>query len=118
VRVEAGLFFANADLVSQRLHEAASGDGVKAVVLDAETMPFLDVTAVSMLDRADEDLGRKGVRLLVARDIGPVRDILREAGADEPLRYVYPSVQAAVEAVDAGQPTSPPSARAPGKRAR
>ncbi len=109
VRVEAGLFFANAELVSKRLHEAASGDGVKAVVLDAETMPFLDVTAVTMLDQAEKDLRRKGVRLLVARDIGPVRDILREAGADQALTYVYPSLQAAVEAGGArGQLTSPP----------
>lgn len=108
VRVEAGLFFANAELVSKRLHEASSGDAVKAVVLDAETMPFLDVTAVSMLDQAEKDLRRKGVRLLVARDIGPVRDVLRAAGADQALTYVYPSVQAAVESVEAhGQLTVP-----------
>jgi high affinity sulfate transporter 1 len=108
VRVEAGLFFANADLVSKRLHEAASSDGVKAVVLDAETMPFLDVTAVNMLDGTERDLSRKGVRLLVARDIGPVRDILREAGADEALTYFYPSVQAAVEAIEAHAQLTPP----------
>jgi sulfate permease, SulP family len=103
LRVESGLFFANAELVSKRLHEAASSDGTRAVVLDAETTPFLDVTAVNMLDRATADLKHKGVRLLVARDIGAVRDVLRSAGADATLTNVYPSVQAAVEAVEREQ---------------
>ena len=61
------------------------------MVLDAETMPFVDVTAARML--ADwRGPRRRGVRLLVARDIGQVRDVLA-ATSDQ---RVYPTVEAAV----------------------
>jgi hypothetical protein len=44
------------------------------------------------------DLGRDGVTLLLARDIGQVRDLLRRAGAEDTLAHVYPTVDAAVDA--------------------
>jgi sulfate permease, SulP family len=112
VRVEGGMFFANADSVSTRLREAAAAPNVRAVVLDAETTPFLDVTAVEVLDRTASELERQGVRLLMAHDIGAVRDVLREAGASASLRHIYPTVEAAVDAVvgsgPARVPISPP----------
>ena len=46
LRVESGVFFANADHVRAAIDDAAIADGTRAVVLDCETMPFLDVTAV------------------------------------------------------------------------
>jgi len=45
LRVEAGIYFANADAVRARVVAAAAEPGVNAVVLDAETIPFVDVTA-------------------------------------------------------------------------
>ncbi len=42
LRVEGGLYFANADAVRARLTAAA--DGMHAVVLDAETIPFVAAT--------------------------------------------------------------------------
>ena len=94
---EAGLFFANADHVRDTVRAHARKDGVKAVVLDAETVPYVDVTAAEMLQQLRADLDRDGVRLLVARDIGQVRDVLRRAGAED-ATAVFPSVEAAVEA--------------------
>ncbi len=97
LRVEAGLFFANADHVRDTVRAHARKDGVKAVVLDAETVPYVDVTAAEMLQQLRGDLDRDGVRLLIARDIGQVRDVLRRAGAED-ATAVFPSVEAAVEA--------------------
>ena len=74
VRVEGGLYFANADAVRARLMRA--GKHVQTVILDAETIPFVDVTAAEMLDRVADDLRREGVRLVIARDVGLVRDVL------------------------------------------
>jgi anti-anti-sigma factor len=96
LRPESGLFFANADWVRSHVLEAAKG--AKAIVLDAETMPYVDVTAVRMLAELHEDLERQGVRLVVARDVGQVRDIVRSAG-EAPQVQLYPTVQAAVDAV-------------------
>jgi len=98
LRVESGLYFANADPVRSRILAAAQAEGVTAVVLDAETIPFVDVTSARMLAALEEQLRRQGVRLLIARDVGQVRDVLRSATDDPALTHVYPSVQAAVEA--------------------
>ncbi len=76
LRVEGALFFADAEHVRSALLEAAAADGVHAVVIDAETMPAIDVTAVEMLKQVQEELGARNVRLLVAHDIGQVRDLL------------------------------------------
>ena len=98
LRVEGGLFFANADALRQRVLSETGAGGVRAVVIDAETVAFIDVTAARMLRDLNEQLGRGGVRLLVARDVGQVRDVLRRAVPDAKLDATYPSVDAAVKA--------------------
>lgn len=67
-------------------------------------MPFIDVTAAQMLSALGEDLGRRHVELLLARDLGAVRDVLRASHVEDGTR-VFATVQ---EAVDAAQ--RPPSA--------
>ena len=96
LRPEAGLFFANADWV--REHIRAHAENAHAVVLDAESMPYVDVTAVRMLAELTEDLEQRGVGILVARDVGQVRDVVHRAGEGSSVR-LYPSVQAALDAV-------------------
>ncbi len=104
LRVEAGLFFANADWVRDRIRAAAEPEGIHAVVLDAESVPYIDVTAVQMLDELVRDLGRDGVCLLLARDVGLVRDVVRLTSEDTSFQHVYPSVQAAVDAAQRRAP--------------
>ncbi len=81
---------------------------MRAIVLDAQTVPAIDVTAVGMLAELSEDLEREGVQLLFARDIGQVRDVLRRADDEGLTQRIYPTVEAAVEAAKAGGP--PPRA--------
>ena len=102
VRVEAGLFFANADAVRAGIRGRASEPGVRAIVLDAESTPYIDVTAANMLVELAGDLERNGVRLVVARSIGEVRDVLDTSKPEAPPWHSYPNVAAAVEAVSAG----------------
>jgi hypothetical protein len=71
-------------------------------MLDAASVACLDVTAADMLDQAAEDLRSRGVALLVARDIGEVRDVLRHTEDGQELQLVYRSVQAAVDAAERG----------------
>ena len=78
---------------------AADPEGINAVVLDAETIPFIDVTAARMLAALAQDLGRRGVKLLLAHDIGQVRDVLRSVIDDPAITHSYPTVQAAVDAI-------------------
>lgn len=92
-----GLFFANADAVRKHVQSHAR-EGTKAIVLDAETVPFIDLTAAQMLAELAEELDRRGVRFLLARDIGQVRDVLGRADADTPVQ-TFPTVQAAVDSI-------------------
>ena len=78
IRVEAGLFFANADFVRTRIVESLTSS-TKAVILDGETTPFIDVTGASMLVQVRNDLQRRGVDLVLARDVGQVRDVVGKA---------------------------------------
>lgn len=95
-RVESGLFFANADHVRDRLRALAAERDVRAVVLDAQTVPFVDVTAAAMLQHLRTDLDRDGVRLVIARDVGQVRDVLAREGGPTPS---YPTLDEAVASV-------------------
>jgi anti-anti-sigma factor len=102
LRVESGLFFANAEAVRRVVRKHAEADGTHAVVLDGEAMPYLDLSATRMLVELADDLQRRGVRLLMARDVGQVREVLRAVGGDDELRLVYPTVDAAVAAASTG----------------
>jgi MFS superfamily sulfate permease-like transporter len=76
----------------------AAEPSVRAVVLDAETIPYIDVTAARMLMQLGGDLEREDVRLVMARDIGQVRDVLRRAEGER-LPRAYPTVRAAIAAL-------------------
>ena len=68
------------------------------MVLDTQTVPSIDVTAVRMLDTLADDLGRRGVRFAPARDVGQVRDLLTEVSPDSSVR-TYPAVRATITAL-------------------
>ena len=59
VRVEAGLFFANSDVVREQIERLCTPE-TRLVVLDAETSPFIDVTAAQMLTQLAAALRRTG----------------------------------------------------------
>ena len=103
LRVESGVFFANADHVRAVIDEAALGEGIRAVVLDCETMPSVDVTAARMLTQLAADLRHREGRLVLAGEIGQVRDMLAATGQDPAPEY-YRTVPEAVAAV-----SSPPA---------
>ena len=69
------------------------------MVLDAETVPFIDVTAAEMLAALADDLRARGVTLVIARDVGRVRDVLRRSGDEE---HVHRDVDEAIAAIESG----------------
>ena len=100
LRVESGLFFANADHVRDAIKEHTGEGEVRALVLDAQTMPFVDVTAAGMLDDLRTDLTSQGLSLLLARDVGQVRDVIRRSRPEVATGEdgVFATVEEAVEA--------------------
>jgi hypothetical protein len=67
---ESGLFFANADYIGNEIRRLAADEKPRAVILDAETVPGIDITAVTMLEELGADLSRAGTEFAIARDIG------------------------------------------------
>jgi sulfate permease, SulP family len=104
LRVESGLFFANADVVRASIRAKAADPNVTAVVLDAQTIPAIDVTAAKMLVELDHDLQRQGKHLVLARQVGQVGDVLAKERGENAIK-IYPSVRAAVDALRARDPT-------------
>jgi high affinity sulfate transporter 1 len=99
VRPESGLFFANAEHVRDEIRAAVARSKPRAVVLDAETVPFIDVTAITVLGQLASELDREGVQLALARDVGGVRDVLERGLGSRVALPAYPTVQAAVDAL-------------------
>jgi len=107
LRVEAGLFFGNADHVHDAISDAAAADGTRAVVLDCQTTPSVDVTAARMLNQLAADLGKRGVRLVLAGEIGQVRDMIAAVAGHGQAPEYHRTVAEAVTAARAGPVTEP-----------
>ncbi|WP_081829826.1 SulP family inorganic anion transporter [Paraoerskovia marina] len=114
LRVEGGMFFANSTMIEDFV-EARVDKDTRAVVLDAQTVPFVDVTAAKMLVELRDSLQSKGVTLYLTRDVGQVRDLIRNA---EPSRefmpHVVPDVHAAVAAFDESEKGTSAGGTTPG----
>ncbi len=94
LRVEAGLFFGNADAVRTAIASAAAEPDVHGIVLDAASIPSIDVTAVRMLHELGDDLARRGQQLVIAHDLGQVADLLN--AEPDPSIELAPTVPDAV----------------------
>ncbi len=99
LRVDGGLFFANADTVRDRLRAEATKTGVRAIVLDGESSPFVDLTAIRMLQDVSDQLERSGVRLVLSHELGGVRESLSLAQGASSEFEIYPTVSSAVAAM-------------------
>ena len=97
VRVEAGLFFANSDDVREQIERLCTPE-TRVVVLDAETSPFIDITAAQMLVQLAATLRRDGIELRIARDIGQFRDVIHTAAPEAFRHNVFRTVDEALRA--------------------
>jgi len=71
--------------------------GPRGVVLDAEAISFVDVTAVRMLDVLSEELDHAGQRLVIAHELGQVGDLLTGPGSTIIL-HLDPSIDDTIRA--------------------
>jgi MFS superfamily sulfate permease-like transporter len=99
-RWDAPLFFANAEWFRARVLDAvaSSPTPVRWLVVAAEPVTSVDVTAADMLAELDESLNAAGVTLCFAEMKGPVKDKMKRFGLFERLgeKAFFPTVGAAV----------------------
>lgn len=99
-RWDAPLFFANAEWFSRLAQEAVENAGhtTKRLVIAAEPVTSVDVTAADMLAELHTLLGRRGVEICFAEMKDPVKDKLRRFGIYEQFEGVgfFPTIGQAV----------------------
>src|SRR6185437_9776568 len=99
-RWDAPLFFANAELFRERVLNAVakSSTPVRRVVVAAEPVTGIDITAADALAELDETLRAEGIELSFAELKDPVKDKLKRFGllAQIGEDSFYPTVEAAV----------------------
>lgn len=82
VRVDVPFVFVNIQTIKERmLNEALKREGkLKFVILDAASVVHIDATGIVGVRDLIESLNEKGIKLLFAEVIGPVRDALYKNG--------------------------------------
>ena len=82
LRWDAPLFFANADWFERVVRDtlAAAPTPVRWLVVTAEPVTSVDITAADMLRELDESLQQQGIELCFAEMKGPVKDKLKRFG--------------------------------------
>nr|WP_202816363.1 SulP family inorganic anion transporter [Immundisolibacter cernigliae] len=101
-RWDAPLFFANAELFHQRVLEAIaqSPTPVRQIIVSAEPVTSVDVTAADMLAELEQALRESGIELRFAEMKDPVKDKLKRFELFERFgaENFYPTLGAAVDA--------------------
>ena len=99
-RWDAPLFFANAEFFRERILDAVatSPTPVRWLVVAAEPVTSVDVTACDTVAELDEALHERGIELCFAELKDPVKDKLKRFGLLEQLgeSYFFPTVGSAV----------------------
>ena len=81
LRVEAGLFYFNAENVKNEvLERLCRPGGIELVVIDLSTSANIDLAGVRMLRELDEQVTQTGATLALAEVHGDVRDLLHAEG--------------------------------------
>lgn len=102
IRWDAPLFFANANIFRKRVRDLLTAARPKPlwVLVAAEPMTDIDVTAADMLVDLDLELNEEGVHLVFAEVKDPVKDKIVAYGLLDTIdsRHFYPTIKNAVKA--------------------
>jgi len=80
VRVDENLYFANANIVENRLLRLVARDAsIRHLLIVCSAINFIDTSGLEMLERMDRELRRQDVRLHLSEVKGPVMDQLNAA---------------------------------------
>ncbi len=99
---DAPLFFANADHFLTQVQELidAAEPPIEWLLIDAEAIVDIDVTAAEALSTLQRELERKGIVMAIARANHPLQKMLKRAGLTERIgaEHFYPTVRTGVQA--------------------
>ncbi|GGF66792.1 SulP family inorganic anion transporter [Wenyingzhuangia marina] len=78
VRFDAQLYFGNKDYFKKKMHQliAVKKETLKAVIINAEAITYIDSSASVMLMRFIKELKDQNIIMMITGAIGPTRDVL------------------------------------------
>ena len=84
-RFDAQLYFGNKDFFKSELSTQIESkkEYLKSIIINAESINYIDSSGVFMLDKFIEKLHNQGYGVYIAGAIGPVRDIIKNSGLEE-----------------------------------
>ncbi len=86
VRPEASFYYANTENILEELREIVSQKpALKHLVIDCESVNYMDGTALDALSDFLEDMKKKGVNLVLVNAKAPVEEVMRRSGFLEKL---------------------------------
>ena len=101
-RLDSDLFFINANYCAEQIrhHIAAAAEPVREVLIDAETINRIDMTATDMLGKLHTELAKQNITLSMARVRDSVRAILRQTKVESAIGSdcIYDSITQGVRA--------------------
>jgi SulP family sulfate permease len=107
VRVDAQFYFGNVSFLKETVRTliSESEEPVRYFVLEAAGVNDLDSAAAATLAELDEELAAQGIKLVLTRIKGPVRDVLHRTGLLDKLASegrLYLSTHRAIEVLRSG----------------
>ena len=104
LRFDAELYFANINYFKEQLFEwiEQKGPALQAVIINADSISYIDSSAMHTMQEIIEDLRAKGLRIYFSGVKGPVRDSLAKAHLIDTIgeENLFMSVQEAVDHYD------------------
>lgn len=101
-RFDSSLVFFNADYLKTRIRTVVAEAKTKPrwLIVDGESMPWIDTTGAAILDEVRNDLAEKNIIFAIARPKRALRFMLDKTGLKEKIGrgMVFPTLGAAVEA--------------------
>lgn len=76
IRIDENIYFANVDTIQQFVTQAVEAAEARYLVLEMNSVSYIDSSGVALLERLDSDLAARGCELHLAEVKGPVTDRL------------------------------------------
>ncbi len=91
IRFDAQLYFGNSDYFKNQLLKlvAAKGKPLKGIILNAESINYIDSTGANTLIRVIGGMHNRGIQFYIAGAIGPARDIMYSSGIINTLKKEF-----------------------------
>ncbi|QCX00950.1 SulP family inorganic anion transporter [Aggregatimonas sangjinii] len=91
IRFDAQLYFGNSDYFKNELLRQINlkGKSLKAVILNAEAITYIDSTGANILSRVIDTIHNRGLQFYIAGAIGPTRDTIYQSGIINSLEKEY-----------------------------